>query len=53
VGLLRTIDVDAVTLSDFGALKEAIRQSCFGNGSTHPEDIIPRVIRSQAELVLK
>ena len=53
VGLLRSIDVDAVALSDFGALKEAIRQSCFSNGSIHPEDIIPRVIRSQAELVLK
>ena len=53
IGLLREIDVEAVALSTFGALNEAIRQSCFDNASLRPEDIIPRVIRSQAQLVLK
>ena len=53
VGLLRDIDVEAVALSTFGALKEAIHQTWFGDGSKRPEDIIPRVIRSQAELLLK
>lgn len=54
VGLLRDdLDIEAVALSDFGALKEAIRQSCFDKCSGRPEDIIPRVIRSQAALELK
>jgi AcrR family transcriptional regulator len=51
--LLRKIDIEAVALSAFGALKEAVNQSCFENGSKPPEDIIPRVIRSQTELLLK
>ena len=53
MGLLRDIDVEAVALSIFGALKEALRQSCFDDGSRRPEDIIPRVIQSQARLVLR
>jgi AcrR family transcriptional regulator len=54
LGLLRDdMDVEAVALSAFGALKEAINQSCFRDGLRRPEDIIPRVIRSQAELLLK
>lgn len=52
-GLLRRMDVDSVALSVFGALKEAVRQSCFQDRSIEPEHIIPRVIRSQARLVLK
>lgn len=52
-GLLRRMDVDSIALSVFGALKEAVRQSCFEDRSIQPEDIIPRVIRSQARLVLK
>ena len=52
-GLLRKMDVDSVALSVFGALKEAVRQSCFQDRSIEPEHIIPRVIRSQARLVLK
>ena len=53
MGLLRDIDVEAVALSTFGALKEAVNQTCFGDVSKQPEDIIPRVIRSQAQLLLK
>lgn len=54
IGLLRdNTDIDAVALSDFGALKEAFRQSCFDDRSRSPEDIIPRVVRSQAQLALK
>jgi AcrR family transcriptional regulator len=53
IELVRTVDVETVALSIFGALKEAINQSCFGKGSWAPEDIIPRVIRSQAELLLE
>jgi len=53
MNLLRKIDIEAVALSSFGALKEAVNQSCFENGSKRPEDIIPRVIRSQTELLLK
>ncbi|UCD57784.1 MAG: TetR/AcrR family transcriptional regulator [Candidatus Hydrogenedentota bacterium] len=53
MGLLRNIDVEAVALADFGALKEAVHQSFFGDGLRRAEDIIPRVIRSQAELALK
>ncbi len=51
--LVRKIDVEAVSVSLFGALKEAINQSYFEKGPWTPEDIIPRVIRSQAELLLK
>jgi hypothetical protein len=51
--LVRKVDVEAVALSVFGALKEAINQSYFEKSSWTPEDIIPRVIRSQAELLLK
>jgi len=51
--LLRPIDVEAVSLSCLGALKEAIRKSCFGSGDAKPRDVIPRVIRCQAELLLK
>jgi len=53
MNLLRELDVEAVALSAFGALKEAVNQSRFGNGSLHPKDIIPRVIQSQTELMLK
>ncbi len=54
MGLLReNIDIEAVALSDFGALKEAFRQSRFDGCSRRPEDIIPRVVRSQAALILK
>ena len=52
-GLLRRMDVDSIALSVFGALKEAVRQSCFQDRSIEPGDSIPRVIRSQARLVLK
>jgi AcrR family transcriptional regulator len=51
--LLKKIDVEAVALSVFGALKEAVRQSCFEDRPIEPEDIIRRVIRSHARLVLK
>lgn len=51
--LLRVIDVEAVALSCFGALKEAVHQSFFGDGSVNPEHLIPRVIRSQARLLLR
>jgi AcrR family transcriptional regulator len=54
MGLLRDdIDIEAVALTDFGALKEAMSPSFFDDTSRHPEDIIPRVVRSQARLVLK
>ncbi len=53
MGLVRDVDVEAVALSNFGALKEAVRQSCFDDATMRPEDIIPRVIRSQAHLALK
>ena len=53
MSLLRNIDAEAVALSTFGALKEAIHRCCFGDGSRQPENIIPRVIRSQANLLLK
>jgi AcrR family transcriptional regulator len=53
MGLLKRIDVEAVALSAFGALKEAVRQSYFQDRSMQPEDIIRRVIRSLARLVLK
>ena len=51
--LLKKIDVEAVALSVFGALKEAVRQSCFEDRAIETEDIIRRVIRSHARLVLK
>ncbi len=51
--LLREVDIEALALSVFGALKEAVDQSCFKDVSWRPEDIIPRVIRCQAELILK
>lgn len=51
--LLREVDVDAVSLSCLGALKEAVRKSCFGADSRAAGEVIPRVIRSQAELLLK
>jgi AcrR family transcriptional regulator len=53
MGVLRRVDIEAVALSAFGALKEAVRQSCFQDRSIEPEDSIPRVIRSLARLVLK
>ncbi len=53
MNLLRDIDVEAASLSCLGALKEAIQKSCFRNTSAKPRDIIPRVIRCQAELLLK
>ena len=53
MGVLRKVDVEAVALSAFGALKEAVRQSCFQDRSIEPGDSIPRVIRSLARLVLK
>lgn len=53
VGLLRDIDVEAVALVNFGALKEAMQRCCLGEGLRRPEDLIPRVIRSQAQLLLK
>ncbi|RJP73127.1 MAG: TetR/AcrR family transcriptional regulator [Candidatus Abyssobacteria bacterium SURF_17] len=53
LNLLRDIDVEAVALSAFGALKEVVRQSCFDEGTASAEALIPRVIRSQAELLLK
>lgn len=53
-GLLKDdLDIYAVALSDFGALKEAFRLSCFDGGTLDPEDIIPRIVRSQATLALK
>jgi AcrR family transcriptional regulator len=53
-GLLKEdLDVEAVALSDFGALKEAFRLSAFDDRSLDPADIIPRVVRSQARLALK
>ncbi len=51
--LVKEIDVEAVAVSILGALKEAIHQSFFGNGSRAPDDIIPRVIRSLAHLLLE
>ncbi|RJP19693.1 MAG: TetR/AcrR family transcriptional regulator [Candidatus Abyssobacteria bacterium SURF_5] len=53
MNLLRDIDVKSVSLSCLGALKEAVRQSCFGNVPSTADEIIPRIIRSQAELLLK
>jgi hypothetical protein len=54
MGLLRDdIDIEAVALTNFGALKEAMSPSFFANTMRYPEDIIPRVVRSQARLVLK
>lgn len=54
MGLLRDdIDIEAVALTDFGALKEAMSPSFFANTTRYPEDIIPRVVRSQARLVLR
>ncbi len=53
MGLLRRFDVETIALSAFGALKEAVRQSCFQDPSKSPEEIIPRVIRSLARLVLQ
>ena len=47
------IDIEAVAITDFGALKEAMSPSFFDATLRHPEDIIPRVLRSQARLVLK
>jgi AcrR family transcriptional regulator len=52
-GLLKKVDIEAFALSAFGALKEAVDQSCLKKVSWRPEDIIPRVIRCQAELILK
>jgi AcrR family transcriptional regulator len=52
-GLLRKMDVDSIALSVFGALKEVVRQSCFQQRAIEPQEMIPRVIRSQARLVLK
>jgi AcrR family transcriptional regulator len=53
-GLLKSdLDVYAGALSSFGALKEAFRLSRFDGGALDPEDIIPRVVQSQAMLVLK
>jgi AcrR family transcriptional regulator len=49
--LLREIDVDAAAVASMGALKEAIHRCFFG--SRDPHDIIPRVVRSQAQLLLK
>ena len=51
--ILKNVDVEAFALSTLGALKEAIHQSCFADVSSHPEDVIPRVIRCQAELLLR
>ena len=47
------LDVEVVALADFGALKEAMSPSFFDNTTRYPEDIIPRMVRSQARLVLK
>ena len=54
MGLLRDdLDIEVVALADFGALKEAMSPSFFDNTTRYPEDIIPRMVRSQARLVLK
>lgn len=53
MALINDLDVEAVSLSIFGALKEAIHQSTSGSGTRAPEEIIPRVIRAYAELLLK
>jgi hypothetical protein len=53
MNLLRDIDIDAVSLSCLGALKEAIRQTCFGGDGKAAEQVIPRIVRSQAALLLK
>jgi AcrR family transcriptional regulator len=53
MNLLRDVDIDAVSLSCLGALKEAVRKSCFGADPKTAGEIIPRVIISQAQLLLK
>jgi hypothetical protein len=53
MNLLEKVDVEAAALSVFGALKEAVNQSCFDRSSKRPEDLIPRVIRLQAKLLAK
>ena len=53
MSLLEKVDVEAAALSAFGALKEAVNQSCFDHGSKRPEDLIPRVIRLQAKLLAR
>jgi AcrR family transcriptional regulator len=53
INLLRKFDIEALAISIFGALKEATDQSCLNDAQFRPEDIIPRVIQCQAELILK
>lgn len=53
MGLIRKVEVDSAALAVFGALKEAVRQACFRDRSIEPEEIIRRLIRSLARLVLK
>jgi AcrR family transcriptional regulator len=53
MNLLKNVDIEAYALSVFGAIKEAIDQSFIDHVAWPPENIIPRVIRCQAELILK